>query len=158
MSRAIEHDLVTVSPKLTVLLLIEATLGWAVIIVPGVVLGIIFGHWWIWALTGAAVLGLLVNALIVPRQVRAIGYSERESDLVVVHGILVRRITVVPYGRLQFVDVVSGPLERMFGLAKVQLHTASPASDAKIPGLPAAEADRLRDALARRGESELAGL
>lgn len=160
MSRAIEPvaGLVRVSPKLTSLLLIEAVLGWALLFVPGIVLGIIFGAWWIWALTGLVILALAVHAFIIPRQSRAIGYLERETDLVVAQGILIRRVSVVPYGRLQFVDVVSGPLERMFGLAHVQMHTASPASDAKIPGLPREEAERLRDVLARKGESELAGL
>lgn len=160
MSRATEPvaGLTRVSPKLSPMLLVEAVLGWAFLYVPGIVLGVIFGQWWIWALAGLAVLGLVVNLVLIPRQAKAVGYLQRESDLVVARGIFVRRVAVVPYGRLQFVDVVSGPLERMFGLAHVQLHTASPASDAKIPGLPREEADRLRDALARKGESELAGL
>ena len=50
---------------------------------------------------------------------------------------------------MQFVDVSAGPLERAFGLATVQLHTAAAASDARIPGLPPAEAARLRDRLDR---------
>ena len=46
----------------------------------------------------------------------------------------------------------------MFGLATVKLHTASAATDATIPGLPRAEADRLRDSLAGLGQANLAGL
>ena len=46
-----------------------------------------------------------------------------------------RTVVVVPYGRMQFVDVYAGVVDRMFGLAKVQLHTASARSDAYIPGL-----------------------
>jgi hypothetical protein len=59
---------------------------------------------------------------------------------------------------MQFVDVQAGPLERRYGLATVQLHTASPATDARIPGLPHAEAARLRDRLAALGEARAAGL
>ncbi|HLR94702.1 MAG TPA: PH domain-containing protein, partial [Jiangellaceae bacterium] len=65
---------------------------------------------------------------------------------------------VVPYGRMQLVDVTSGPIERRLGLATIQMHTASPASDAKIPGLPSAEAARLRDRLSALGEAQAAGL
>jgi membrane protein YdbS with pleckstrin-like domain len=59
---------------------------------------------------------------------------------------------------MQFVDVTAGPVERMFGLATVQLHTAAAASDAKIPGLPPQEATRLRDRLAALGEARAEGL
>ncbi len=49
-------------------------------------------------------------------------------------------------------------MDRKFGLAKVQLHTASSDTDAAIPGLRPEEAARLRDRLAARGEARLAGL
>ncbi len=89
---------------------------------------------------------------------RSWGYAERAEDLLVRRGLLVRRLSVVPYGRMQFVDVTAGPIDRWFGLATVQLHTAAAASDARIPGLATAEAGRLRDRLAALGESQAAGL
>lgn len=92
------------------------------------------------------------------RQWAAWGYAERADDLLVRRGILVRRLSVVPYGRMQFVDVTAGPVDRRLGLATVHLHTAAAASDARIPGLVAAEAARLRDRLAALGESRAAGL
>ena len=73
-------------------------------------------------------------------------------------GVLVYRLSVVPYGRMQFIDVRAGPFERSFGLATVHMHTAAAASDARIPGLDRAEAARLRDRLAELGEAEAAGL
>jgi membrane protein YdbS with pleckstrin-like domain len=95
---------------------------------------------------------------VIGRQVRSWGYAERADDLLVRHGIMWRTVVVVPYGRMQFVDVYAGVVDRMFGLAKVQLHTASARSDAFIPGLVPQEAARLRDRLASRGEARLAGL
>jgi uncharacterized protein len=92
------------------------------------------------------------------RRQRAWGYAERDDDLYIVHGIMWRRLVVVPYGRMQFVDVRSGPLERAFGIATVKLHTASPSTTAVIPGLERAEAVRLRDRLTELGESRAAGL
>jgi membrane protein YdbS with pleckstrin-like domain len=89
---------------------------------------------------------------------RAWGYAEREDDLLVRRGVLVRRMSIVPYGRMQFVDVTAGPVDRMFRLATVQLHTAAAATDARIPGLAVEEAHRLRDRLAALGEAQAAGL
>jgi membrane protein YdbS with pleckstrin-like domain len=108
----------------------------------------------------AALVAVLVVWVLwlVPRQVRAMGYAERADDLLLRRGILFRSMVVVPYGRMQYVDVTAGPLARKLGIASVQLHTASPGTDASIDGLPTAEAARLRDQLASRGEARLAGL
>jgi membrane protein YdbS with pleckstrin-like domain len=59
---------------------------------------------------------------------------------------------------MQFIDVTAGPVERFFGLASIQLHTAAAATDARIPGLENSEAERLRDRLARLGEAHSSGL
>ncbi|GAB3677701.1 PH domain-containing protein [Angustibacter aerolatus] len=123
-----------------------------------VVVGVLVGPGWLALL---ALLPLLVLGWawwVIGRQVGATGYAERDDDLLVRKGILFRSIVVVPYGRMQFVDVEAGPLARRLGYATVQLHTASPGTDASIPGLSPDEAARLRDRLAQRGEARLAGL
>jgi uncharacterized protein len=107
---------------------------------------------------GAAIAIALLRAIIVVRSVRAWGYAERDEDLLVRHGLFLRKLSIVPYARMQFVDVTAGPMERMFGLATVTMHTAAAASDARIPGLPSAEAARLRDRLSSLGESRSEGL
>jgi membrane protein YdbS with pleckstrin-like domain len=89
---------------------------------------------------------------------RSWGYAEREDDLIVRRGLLFRRTSVVPYGRMQFIDVTAGPVDRIFGMATVQLHTAAAATDARIPGLLRADADLLRDRLASVGEATATGL
>ncbi|WP_026544529.1 PH domain-containing protein [Arthrobacter sp. 35/47] len=98
------------------------------------------------------------RGLLLPRQVRAIGYAERNEDLLVRQGIFFQRTMVVPYGRMQYVDVAVGPIERALGLCTVKLHTASPGTNAEIPGLPSSEGARLREQLSARGEAKLAGL
>ena len=116
-------------------------------------------HAWLGALGAlVALLGLAWLWAVVGRTVRSWGYAERADDLLVTRGVLRRQLVVVPYGRMQFVDVTAGPLDRRFGLATVQLHTAAAATDASIPGLVPAEAARLRDRLAARGEATAAGL
>ncbi|MDO4901545.1 PH domain-containing protein [Actinomyces sp.] len=95
---------------------------------------------------------------LVPRQVRAMGYAMAEDHLLWRKGIMFRRISVIPYGRMQFVDTSQGPLGRYLGIAEVKLHTASASTDAIINGLPVAEAENLRRILSERGEQRMAGL
>ena len=92
------------------------------------------------------------------RSVRRWGYAELDQELWITRGAMFRRLVVVPYGRMQFVDVNAGPVDQLNGIAKVQLHTASPGTTAVIPGLPAQEAARLRDRLTALSESRTAGL
>lgn len=99
--------------------------------------------WWFW---------------ISGRRWRAWGYAERDKDLVLRRGVLVRRLTIVPYGRMQFVDVTQGPLERILGVSTVVLNTAAAATDARIPMLKDEEAHRLRDQLTQLGETYAKGL
>jgi len=121
------------------------------------------------AVVGVAVAGLLIAipgvlviggllAWVQQRRFKAWGYAERGDDLLVRRGVMFSRLSVIPYGRMQFIDVTAGPLERSFGLATVKMHTAAAASDARIPGLERAEAERLRDRLAELGETQAAGL
>ncbi len=108
---------------------------------------------------GAVLLLLVLLAwFLIGRSVRRWGYAERDEDLYITRGHLFRRLVVVPYGRMQYVDVQAGPLERAFGIAQIHLHTASPGTSARIPGLPADEAARLRDRLTSLGEAQAAGL
>ncbi|SIQ35254.1 hypothetical protein SAMN05444858_10271 [Micromonospora avicenniae] len=130
-----------------------------VVVLLGVVIGWVLNGHWLFGLGFAVVLLLGAGrAVSIVRAVHAWGYAERSDDLLVRHGLLVRRLSIVPYARMQFVDVSAGPLERAFDLATVQLHTAAAASDARVPGLRPAEASRLRDRLTALGEDRAEGL
>ncbi|MEV0172582.1 PH domain-containing protein [Streptomyces sp. NPDC050803] len=122
-----------------------------------VLLGLVVGPAW----TAFALLPLAAMVwgwVMLGRNWRSWRYAERADDLLISRGVLWREETVVPYGRMQLVEVTSGPVERHFGLASVQLHTAAAATDATIPGLDPAEAERLRDRLTELGEARSAGL
>lgn len=159
-------DFLPVSPKLATARFISAGIGslvfLAITLTPLVLrlTGVWPGYpaWLAWAAPGVVLLILVWELLLIPRQVRAMGYAEQDEDLLIRGGIMFRRIMVVPYGRMQYVDVTMGPLERMLGLSTIHLHTASPGTNAVINGLPAAEAARLREQLSARGEAKLAGL
>jgi hypothetical protein len=155
-----------VSPKYVTVRLVEwAVANLAAVLVLSAPLVMVLLGWWRWpplwlAVTVPAVmlLAALWRLVLIPRQVRAIGYAERDDDLLVRSGIFFQRTMAVPYGRMQYVDIAVGPVERALGLCSVKLHTASPGTNARIPGLPAAEGARLREQLAARGEARLAGL
>jgi membrane protein YdbS with pleckstrin-like domain len=109
------------------------------------------------ALVGAGLAWILASRYMA-RRVRSWRYLEREQELLVSRGVMFQHLSLVPYGRMQTIEVTAGPVERSFHLATVRLHTASAATDARIPGLSVAEAARLRDRLALLGEASGEGL
>ncbi|MDR1186531.1 MAG: PH domain-containing protein [Bifidobacteriaceae bacterium] len=147
-----------VSPKLIKVRLIVIAIWFGLPVLGGLVTWAIFRHWWIvlpvavWAALG------LWTVWFNARRVRAIGYLERADDLLIRKGILFRQLQVVPYGRLQYLDISAGPLDRAFGLAKLDLNTAAGSLNADLPGLEPAEAARLRDRLSELGNARMAGL
>jgi membrane protein YdbS with pleckstrin-like domain len=151
---------VQVSPKLASAYRIQLGLGLALVL--AVCAGLLFVPdlpRWIPELV--LLVALVVTAWawwLVGRRVGSWGYAERADDLLVTSGILFRRLVIVPYGRMQLVDVTAGPVHRMLGITTVQLHTAAATTDASIPGLTPDVAAALRDRLARLGEQRSAGL
>ena len=115
--------------------------GWGFLIPLG-----LFGVFFIW------------RFFLIPFQVRNMGWLETEDDLVLSKGKMWHTMTVIPYGRVQFVDVTSGPVARALGLKKLVVNTASTTSDASLPGLPEADADALRDRLAAKARERMSGL
>ena len=123
-------------------------------VVAAVTVGFVFD--WLWA--GAlAVFGLGWTAWRViqaGRWVRSFGYAERDEDLLITHGLWNKRLTAIPYGRMLSVNVESGPIDRAWGLARVELVTASVQSAGNIPGLREEDAAALRDRLIATGEAQ----
>jgi membrane protein YdbS with pleckstrin-like domain len=148
-----------VSPKLAAVRRVSAAVMCGVLAIAGLLLlGMLLD--WLYGVLAVVlvVLGYLWAWVLIGRNQRSWKYAEREDELLVSHGIMFRQLVVVPYGRMQFVDVAAGPLERSFGIATVELHTATPATDAKIPGLHPDEASRLRDRLSALGQAQAWGL
>ena len=95
---------------------------------------------------GAALL-LFGWAMLMPRRrYRSWGYKLDEDELHIQQGIWTRIRTIVPFGRVQHIDVAQGPLERKFGVGTLILHTAGTRNSAVgLPGLEFGEAARIRD-------------
>ena len=155
-----------VSPKYTSVCLVKTAIGglvWLVVSMVPLALALL-GIWgdrpqpWMWVPPAVVLVWTVIDLLLIPRRVRALGYAEDRMELWLRRGLLFRTITVVPYGRMQYVDITTGPLLNAYGLANLTLHTAASETKASLPGLPHGEADRLREQLTRRGEELMAGL
>ncbi len=94
-------------------------------------------------------LGAAYAVLRMPlRRYRALGYRLAEERLQVVRGVFFRADTVVPFGRVQHIDVHQGPIERGYGLATLTVHTAGTHnSSVLLPGLGHADALAMREAI-----------
>lgn len=146
-----------VSPRLITARLLGVAGTNLVISAVGIALWLTVSRWFL-IVVGFAVVQQLWMMWLIPRQVRAMGYHLGEDHLLWRHGVMFRSVSVVPYGRMQYVDTSQGPLARHLGIAQVKLHTASVGTDATINGLPVQEAEHLRQVLSRRGEERMAGL
>lgn len=146
-----------VSPKLAVAHRLTALAWYLPLLVAFAIPALLVAPWW-WA--GAAVVAAVMawNLWWIGRRVSAHRYLEARDDIFVARGRMWRSVTVVPYGRIQFIDLEEGPLLRLFGLATLKLNTASVGSDAAISGLPRAEAQALRERLSDRARERMAGL
>ena len=137
---------------------LSVVLTWGLLTVV-VCAGLAFWTWW--AALAAAVVGLGVTIwrwLRMPALVAAMGWCERGDDLCVRSGLMFRSMTIVPYGRMQSVEINAGPINRHYGLASVELVTASSGTDATIDGLDAEEAVVIRDRITEMAQTRYAAL
>ncbi|MDQ3139238.1 MAG: PH domain-containing protein [Pseudomonadota bacterium] len=104
----------------------------------------------------ALALGALLIAVMPARHYRSWAYEVAPDELHVSHGLWFRSRTVVPFGRVQHIDLAHGPVERRFGVARLTLHTAGTKSGAvTLPGLAQADAERLRDDIRAKIQQDL---
>jgi len=91
----------------------------------------------------AAALALVLVTVLPPARWHRWRYEVRGEEVDLERGVLWRRRTLVPLSRVQHVDTKSGPLQRRFGLATVEIYTA--AGSEEIPQLAVSVADELRE-------------
>jgi hypothetical protein len=90
---------------------------------------------------------LVVSLLGFPKK----GYLVREQDISFQKGLIFFKLTTVPFNRIQHVEVNQGILAKIFHLSSVKIYTAGgTASDLSIPGLPFADAHKLKAFLSKK--------
>lgn len=93
-----------------------------------------------------ALLGLWLIVRTPLRRYQARGFRMDADRLRVVRGVIFNSDTVVPFGRVQHIDVHQGPLERAFGLGTLVLHTAgNHNASVALPGLWHGDALAMRE-------------
>ena len=105
------------------------------------------GPWGLMTVLAVLLAGIAVAILPARRHAR-LGYALSEDALRVVHGYLFHVDTIVPFVRVQHIDVGAGPVERSAGLAHLVVHTAGTHNSiVTLPGLRAADAEAMRDTI-----------
>ena len=127
---------ITAIPFLIAALVIEFATREAALLPPG-------------AIAGPVLLIALALIIRVPaRRYHARGYQISADRLRVVRGLLWRSDTVVPFGRVQHIDVHQGPIDRFFGIATLTLHTAgNHNASVALPGLGEPLAREMRETI-----------
>ncbi len=76
---------------------------------------------------------------------RLIMFSLREQDISLSKGLIFRSVTCQPVLRIQHIELKRGPIDRMAGLAKLQVFSAGGVLHTfEIPGLPMGQAQKIR--------------
>ncbi len=102
--------------------------------------------------------GFVWSWVLIGRNQRSWKYAEREDELLVSHGIMFRELVVVPYGRMQFVDVAAGPLERVVRDRDGGAAHRDPGDRRQDPRPAPGRGGRLRDRLSALGQAQAWGL
>ena len=83
--------------------------------------------------------------------VRKRGIAVRDKDVLNKSGLVVNRVTAIPFNRIQHVETKQGPLDRQFGTASLQIFTAGGSKgDLDIAGMERDRAESLRSMILKR--------
>ena len=142
------EELTPLDPAYKTLLRVEASILALLIMVAVSVASLAVSDIILWAgVPALLVIGYLVIRLPYRRWASR-GYSLAEERLRFVKGVLFHADTVVPFGRVQHIDVQQGPLERAFDLATLTVHTAgNHNASVQVPGLKHADAVAMRETI-----------
>ncbi|RDC61073.1 hypothetical protein HME9302_02291 [Alteripontixanthobacter maritimus] len=141
-----DAPLTELDPRYRTVLRIELSILAAIVVIGAGVLEFVVPGWTGVFFIPVLLLAALVIIRIPMRRYHARGYTMGADRLRVVRGIWFRSDTVVPFGRVQHIDVGQGPLERAFGLSNLTLHTAgSHNASVNLPGLATDDANAMRE-------------
>ena len=147
-------------PAVRYIWFVGRSIFWGIVTVFTVIVGVLGrvadAIWAPYILPGVIVLGLLaiLNLLWPFISYRHWGYAIRDKDLLIRSGVLWKRISAVPFSRIQHVDSHAGPFERTMDIANLVIHTAgSHMGRLEVPGLATEHAEELRDFLSEVGHT-----
>lgn len=151
MTAAVPSDIQRVEPGYRHALTVGAALFW----IPFFIGALVLDRFILVKTPFASILPIVValvgfSAIVyAPRRIyRRLGYALDDRLLRVVRGWLFHTDTIVPFVRVQHIDVMRGPLDKLFGTASLQVHTAGTHNSVvTLPGLAPSRAIDIRDAI-----------
>lgn len=154
-----EDDLLPVEPGYKNVLRVRTALAWLPLVVGALILDAfaLNGSVFQGALSvGVPLVALVVTILAPPRIWRRLGYRLTPALLQVVRGWLLHIDTMVPFVRVQHIDVTRGPFDKMFGTATLVVHTAGTHNSVvTLPGLAPDRAAEIRELIRGHIRSDL---
>ena len=83
------------------------------------------------------------------------GVALREKDIAFKRGLFWRQHTMLPFNRVQHIEIHQGPIERKLGLSSLRLYTAGGSGvDLQISGLEQGRADRMKQLILEKTTNE----
>ena len=108
-------------------------------------------------LVGTSLVLAIALIIVAPQRIyRRLRYGVGSHLLQVVRGWLFHTDTIVPFVRVQHIDVTRGPLDKAFGTAALIVHTAGTHNSiVRLPGLAPDRAAEIRDLIRSQIRSDL---
>ena len=108
-------------------------------------LQVLFTFFWLLVLYGVVVLLGLVLLILAKAFFKRKKYKIADKNISYQEGILYQKETVVPFARIQHIEIDEGPLERYFKIATLSIYTAGDSGrDLKINGLELTKAQEIK--------------
>ena len=156
---AIPADLQPVEPAYRIALRVRATIFWVPVFIGSLILDrSLLATTPFSGLLPALIAAIGLSAIIIApaRIYRRLGYAIDGRLLRTVRGWLFHTDTIVPFVRVQHIDVTRGPVDKLFGTASLVVHTAGTHNNVVVvPGLAPDRADALRSMIRATIRSDL---
>jgi uncharacterized protein len=110
----------------------------------------------LWVALGFGVLWVALVTLYHPARYRRWRWRLTDLALELRYGVVTRSQETVPYFRIQQIDIVQGPLDRLLHLSTLQVTTASATGRAALPGIAETDAPGVRQELLARATAAVA--
>lgn len=151
-ARSYNQGLTPLHPPQKSLIRLSIGIFSVLLVIAGIVAGLILGNEFslpAGAIAGPAIaIAILLFTALPERIYRRWGYDMGDEQLRILRGYLWRADTIVPFNRIQHIDVAQGPVQRMFGLSTLIVHTAGTHNSiVTLPGLSTPDAEAMRDTI-----------
>lgn len=147
-----DEAFVSVDPRHLAADLIGIATAATVVVLGGVIAALQVELRWVIATVAGLLVLLAASAALAVVEMRRLAYQLRDHDVSLRRGVITHRTETVPFSRVQHVNLTRGPVERVFGLASLEITSAGP--NISIPGLAVAEAERVKQLVAERSDVE----